>query len=261
MLSLFHFWRRRKKTNYRTCVSKVFSGSQGAVAKLARQSIQAAISASAPNTTTRSEIDNHADTCCFGANFTFLYFMGQVCDISPFSDEYDSMPNVKVCAAATAWDDPITGHTSILEFHQGLWFGSKLPNSLIYPNQCRMFGISLCNDPFDLHRKLKMYDNDETATAIPLAMHGSTCHFVSRVPTKLELDTYPRIAMTSDELWDPASLFQESSSEEEAHTRMVSSIKINQETVDCHPNEPQMNHRQNLTTRNQINCSSVFHHR
>jgi hypothetical protein len=168
---------KKKKINRRTCVSKVFSGSRRVIARLEQRSVQAA-SESAPNTIACSEIDNHADTCCFGANITPLYFTGQVCDVSPFSDEYNSMPNVEVCAAATAWDDPITGHTSILEFHQGLWFGSKLPNSLINPNQCRMFGISLCNDPFDPHRKLEMYDN-ETATVIPLAMHGSTCHFVS----------------------------------------------------------------------------------
>jgi hypothetical protein len=131
------------------------------------------------------------------------------------------MSNVEVCAAATAWDDPITGHTSVLEFHQGLWFGTKLPNSLVNPNQCRLFGISLCDDPFDPFRKLEMTDT-ETGTVIPLAMHGSTCHFRSRVPTKLELDTFPRIVMTSDELWDPASLFQQTSSEEEAHTRLAS---------------------------------------
>ena len=103
-------------------------------------------------------------------------------------------------------DDPITGHTSILEFHQGLWFGTRLLNSLINPNQCRLFGISLCDDPFDRHRQLEMYDT-ETGTVAPLAMHGSTCHFKSRVPTKLELDTLLRIVMTSDEVWDPASLF------------------------------------------------------
>ena len=35
-----------------------------------------------------------------------------------------------------------------------------------------------------------MYDT-ETGTVVPLAMHGSTCHFKLRVPTKLELDTLP----------------------------------------------------------------------
>jgi hypothetical protein len=41
------------------------------------------------------------------------------------------------------------GEHYILEYHQGLWFGEKLPNSLINPNQSRVYGISLCDDPFD----------------------------------------------------------------------------------------------------------------
>jgi hypothetical protein len=193
----------------------------------------------------RSEIDNHADTCCFGANFTPLYFTGQVCDVSPFSDSYNSMENVEVCAAATAWDDPNTGHTHILEYHQGLWFGDKLPNSLINPNQSRMFGISLCDDPFDPYRELEMHD-PESSLRIPLGMFGSTCFFDSRVPTRHELDYYPRIVMTSDELWDPSSLrLTNSSSEEEEYNRIVSSVHINRETVDCNPDEPQMDDNAN----------------
>jgi hypothetical protein len=95
----------------------------------------------------------------------------------------------------------------VLEFHQGSWFGWESPKSLINPNQSRVFDVSACDDPFDPHRKLEMCDA-ETRTAISSVMHGSTCHFASRVPTKLELDTLPSIAMTSDESWDPASLFQ-----------------------------------------------------
>jgi hypothetical protein len=148
------------------------------------------------------------------------------------------MTNVEMCGAATAWDDPITGHTSILEFHQGLQFGPKLLNSLINPNQCRMFGVSLCDDPFDPHRKLEIHDA-ETGTTIPLSVHGSTCNFSSPVPTQLELDALPRIPMTSDKLWDPTSVFGKNLLEEEAHARLVSSIKINQDAVCCHPNEPQ----------------------
>jgi hypothetical protein len=134
------------------------------------------------------QLPRPSDACCFGANFTPLYFTGQVCDITPFSDEHNSMTDAEVCGAATAWDDPIMGHASILKLHQGLWFGPKLPNSLINPNQCRMFGMSLCDDPFDPYRKLRIHD-PETGTTIPLSMHGSTCNFSSRAPTKLELDT------------------------------------------------------------------------
>ena len=214
MKSFVNYWKEPKTRRANAC--KGSSSNRRVVAKLEiRPPTQ---ESTVENNITRSEIDNHTDNCCFGANFTPLYFTEQVCDVSPCSDKYNSMSNVEVCAAATAGDDPITGCTSVLEFHQGLWFGSKLPNSLkINPNQCRLFGISLCDDPFDPHRKLEMYDM-ETGTVISLAMHGSTCHFKSRVPTKLELDTFSRIVMTSDELWDPASLFTQHSSGRRRHT-------------------------------------------
>ena len=79
-----------------------------------------------------------------------------------------------VCTAATAWDDPLAGHTLVLECHQGLWFGSKLPNSLVNPNQRHLFGISLRDGhPFDPFRKLEMRDT-ETGAVVPLVMRGST---------------------------------------------------------------------------------------
>ena len=58
------------------------------------------------------------------------------------------------------------------------------------------------------------------------------------ISSQEELDTLPRCVMTSDELWDPVSLFQQHSSEE-AHTRLVSSTKINQETINCNPSKAQ----------------------
>jgi hypothetical protein len=150
-------------------------------------------------------MDNHADTCCFGSNFTPLYFTGQVCDVSPFTDSYDAMQIIEVCSAATAWDQLVAGPTYILEYHQGLWFGNKLSHSLINPNQSRNFGISLCDDPFDPHRKLEIHD-PETNVRIPLDMLGLTCYFDSRVPSKYELDNCQHIIMTSDEVWDPTNM-------------------------------------------------------
>ena len=91
----------------------------------------------------RLELDSHADTCCFGANFTTMFITQYVCDVSPFSNEYTPMKDVPICSAATAYDDKTTGETTILVFHQGLWFGPSLANSLINPNQCRHFGITI----------------------------------------------------------------------------------------------------------------------
>jgi hypothetical protein len=226
-------------------ISEITTGQRHIIAELKRRYIQSA--KTTVNMVSRSEIDNHADTCCFGSNFTPLYFTAQFCDVSPFTDSYEAMQNVEVCSAAMAWDHPENGQTYILEYHQGLWFGGKLSHSLINPNQSRVFGISLCDDPFDPYRKLEIRD-PETGMVIPLSMHGKTCYFDSRVPSKFELDNCPHIVMTNNEMWDPANLrLGQNSSEEEEYHRLVSSVTINQETVDCKPNEPQMEFDANET--------------
>ena len=115
------------------------------------------------------------------------------------------MNDVQVCSAATAYDDPSTGATYILVFHQGLWFGPKLGHSLINPNQCRSFGISLCDDPFDPHRSLSIYDPVSEFT-IPLTMNGTICSFKSRTPRPNEIQDSPHIILTSEANWDPSSL-------------------------------------------------------
>ena len=102
----------------------------------------------------RTEIDNHADTCCFGPNFAIQYLTGVKCTVSAFSKEHETMQDIEVASAYTAYDNPDNGRTYILEFNEGLWFGNRMDHSLINPNQVRMTGISLCDDPFDPNRAL-----------------------------------------------------------------------------------------------------------
>ena len=89
------------------------------------------------------EIDNHADTTCFGKNFRAISFTSQVCTVSPYLSEYNSLSDIPICTAATAVDLD-SGETIILEFGQGLWLGERMEHSLINPNQCRSFGVRVC---------------------------------------------------------------------------------------------------------------------
>ena len=79
------------------------------------------------------------------------------------------------------YDDPETGLTYILEFHEGLWFGSKLKNSLWNPNQSRAFGLSVCDDPFDPNHELGFYD-PVSDMSVPLEM-DSVAFLKTRVPS------------------------------------------------------------------------------
>ena len=112
------------------------------------------------------------------------------------------MKDVRVCSGATAWDDPNTGLTYILIFHQGLWFGSKMKHSLICPNQCRVTGLSLCDDPFDPNRDLGI-EIKEKGIIIPFKTHGTIVRFKTRTPTQDEIENCPIIELTGYEPWEP----------------------------------------------------------
>ena len=129
----------------------------------------------------RSEIDNHADTCCLGSNFLPLSFTGELCDVSPYTDAYEPMKNVPICSGATAFRHPDTGETFILIIHEALWFGDKLDHSLINPNQVRSNGFRLSDDPFDITRDFGLEVDHETL--IPFDVHGSIIYFESFVPS------------------------------------------------------------------------------
>ena len=50
------------------------------------------------------EIDNHTDTTCFGKNFKVISFTSEVCNVSPYLSECDSVTDIPICTAATAVD-------------------------------------------------------------------------------------------------------------------------------------------------------------
>jgi hypothetical protein len=152
----------------------------------------------------RCEMDTHADTCVAGSNFLMCEFDGTLCDVSPFTDEYQLMTDVPIVSAATAWTDEESGETVVLWFNQILWYGNKLDHSLINPNQLRHNGISVCDDITDRTRRFGIDIHGELF--IPFEMKGTIVSFESRVPTKWELQNCRMITVTSDKPWDPTSV-------------------------------------------------------
>ena len=147
-----------------------------------------------------NEIDNHADTTCFGNNFRVISFTSEVCSVSPYLSEYDSITDIPICTAATAVELE-SGETIILEFGQGLWFGDRLNHPLINPNQCRSYGINICDDPTDRHRYIGMELPDNYF--LPFKMKGTTCFFESRSPDVEELRSCRTFKVPDANHWDP----------------------------------------------------------
>jgi hypothetical protein len=153
-----------------------------------------------PGFMARNELDTRADTICAGANFCCLRPTGMTCSVQGFHQSFEPIPEIPVATVATAWDDQNTGQTYILIIHQALYFGTQLDHSLINPNQIRVTGIPVCDDPYDRHRHLGIDLGD---VQIPFYTEGSTIYFNSRVPMKGELDDCQYLTLTDDDDWDP----------------------------------------------------------
>ena len=94
-----------------------------------------------------------ADTYCFGDNFRPISFTSEEYTLYPFPQKYKEKVNITICNGV----DALTlnsGELVIMEFGQGLWFGNRMEKLMTKPNQCQNFGIKMCDDPTDPHRKL-----------------------------------------------------------------------------------------------------------
>jgi hypothetical protein len=94
------------------------------------------------------EMDSHADTIVCGSNCTIIHFTDKVCDVSPYTDTYEAIKSVPIVQAATAFDHPDTGETTILILNEAISMGDKMNHTLINPNQLRAFGLTVQDNPF-----------------------------------------------------------------------------------------------------------------
>ncbi len=168
----------------------------------------------------RVELDTHADTCVAGSNTVVLELTGKVVSVSPFCDsQYQSIEDVPVATVATAYDCPVTGKVHILVINEALYFGEKMKNTLLCPNQLRANGVQVhdCPKQYDPLSRHSVYvqSND---LEIPLSMRGVISGFTTRIPTQAELDDFStHVELTSEKEWDPYSI--DFSATEETHNQ------------------------------------------
>jgi hypothetical protein len=101
---------------------------------------------------------------------------------------------------ATAYTDQATGQVYILVINEGLWFGEKLTNSLINPNQLRFAGVTVQDNPFHPTESMTIAHDD---VVLHLHSQGTTIFFDTTTPTQQELDHSPHIILTLDTEWNP----------------------------------------------------------
>ncbi len=147
------------------------------------------------------ELDSHADTIVCGANCIIMHFTGKECDVSPYTDTYEAIKSVPIVQAATAYDNPETGETSILILNEAIWMGDKMDHTLVNPNQLRAYGLTVQDNPFS---EAPIFISTEGHEFIlPLASKGTILGVTTRTPTDQELQTCPHVTLSSEHEWDP----------------------------------------------------------
>ena len=157
-----------------------------------------------PNTSGINECDTDADTCCLGQNFIVYKYTRRTADVYAYDKSYSPATNIPIVTGATAYDDPISGKTFILLFNEALYYGTRMDHSLFNPNQLRMYGVHVWDNPFDQERPFSIQASDDVE--IQLKTKGTKIFFDSRTPTEGELRSCPKIHMTSDRPWNPSDV-------------------------------------------------------
>lgn len=100
----------------------------------------------------------------------------------------------------------MTAETIILVFNQILWYGSRLPHSLINPDQLQHHGYRIGDDPTDGDRFFGIELDDDVM--LPFDIAGTHISFESRVSTDWEMNNENcwQYVVTCDQPWEPSSV-------------------------------------------------------
>ena len=178
-------------------------------------------------TSGRIELDSHADTIVLGSNCVVLHHTGKVCEVSPYSDNYEAIKNVPEVCGATLWTDTVDNQEYILVFNESLWMGDSLTHSLINPNQLRAFGTDVQDNPFSNERlSIQPAFHD---ISIPLQTLGTIIYANTRAPTDQELGQHPHIVLSSNADWDPHHVRFPSHAVEEESRSTINAIQTRQQ--------------------------------
>jgi hypothetical protein len=171
----------------------------------------------------RIELDSHANTIVFGKNCVDLAFTRRECDVPPYTDTYASIKSSPIVKADTAWTSPESGTPFILMFNEGLWMGDKMDHTLVNPNQMRLVGITVQDNP--VCELLLYLMTEEGDFVLPLQMKGTNVMANTCTPTAQELHDCTHIVLLSKHPWDPQRVrYPESSRTVQEEIEMQRSI-------------------------------------
>ena len=150
------------------------------------------------------ELDSHADTIVAGKNCIVLSYTGKECSVVPYREGYESTDNVPIANVVMAWKCPENGEIFILIFHEALWMGYLMDDSLINPNQLLHYSVNVQDDPTPNCPLSVISENGDFSML--LHRKGTIVYFDTHTPTQKELDTCPHINLSSRHPWNTSKV-------------------------------------------------------
>ena len=154
-------------------------------------------------------MDTHADVSCAGRDAYIIERIdGRVCEVRGFHDSYKSLSNVEYVNVAYKYLDK-NGQEYLLEINQALNFTDSMTNSILCTNQARHNGVIINDIPRVIDKQSpQCVSFPEKDVHLPLIMRGPVPVIPILKPTDLEIQTLPRLQLTSDEvIWNPNEIF------------------------------------------------------
>ena len=224
ILSTFYAWNLCLAKRPRSCISLVVSSTRRPHSD--SKQFQWCCSQELPNSG-RIELDSHTDTIVLGSNCVILHHRGKVCEVLPYSDDYEAIKNIPVVCGTTLSTDNVDNQEYILVFNESLWMGDSLTHSLINPNQLHAFGMDVQDNHFSTEWLLiQPAFHDIT---IPLQTLGTIIFTNTRAPTDQELSKHPHIVLSSNADWDPHHVRFPSHDVEEESRSTINAIQTRQQ--------------------------------
>ena len=119
------------------------TGDRLSISSAFKQYIKALLNISASSTSassSRTELNYHADSSVFGKNAMILYKTEMTVNVSSLSDNFGMMPEVPVVHAAVSYDYPITGNSTILIISNAL-YSREMEHNLLTLIMMRLNGL------------------------------------------------------------------------------------------------------------------------
>jgi len=152
----------------------------------------------------RTELDTHADTFVAGRNCLLMHYTERVCDVMPYSDDYEAKKSVPIVQVATGYTNS-RGERYILIFNEAIWL-PNLANSLMNPNQLREFGVEVQDNPYSGDPMVIEKVGDEEDFVACLKSQGTNIFINTWTPTMRDLNECSHIVLTSPREWNPSAV-------------------------------------------------------